>query len=345
MEHIKIAGLPFDASRIALGTWAIGGWMWGGTDERDAIDTIHRALDLGINLIDTAPVYGFGQSEEIVGKAIAQSGRRDEVVLATKAVAHMGEGPNDWGASRYHLTRACEASLRRLRTDRIDLFYLHLVDMTTPVEEILDTLETLVRQGKILYIGTSKWPVPLIMEALAISERSGLPRIVAEQPPYHLLDRSIENELVWTCMRHGIGLVTFSPLAGGFLSGKYRKGEKPPEGSRYEKADSRNKRFAPETLDVVEKLLTVAEAKGITLSELAHAWLMQRPGITAPITGPRTVEHLRAALKACEVKLSDEERTRIDEIVPPGSTLINHYNPLVYGRMCKAVNTGDPMRY
>ena len=184
------------------------------------------------------------------------------------------------------------------------------------------------------------------MEALALSERGGLPRIVAEQPPYHLLDRSIENELVWTCMRHGIGLVTFSPLAGGFLSGKYRKGEKPPEGNRYEKVDSsRNKRFAPETLDVVEKLLVMAEAKGITLSELAHAWLMQRPGITAPIVGPRTVEHLKAALKACEVELSDEERTRIDEIVPPGSTLIDHYNALVYGRMCKAVDAGDPMRY
>jgi len=318
----------------------------GRTDEKTAIGIVHEALDAGINFIDAADVYAKGVSEEIVGKAIAQSGRRDEVVLATKAVARMGDGPNDRGASRYHLTRACEASLRRLKTDRIDLFYLHVVDMTTPVEEILNTLETLVRQGKILYIGTSKWPVPLIMEALALSERGGLPRIVAEQPPYHLLDRSIENELVWTCMRHGIGLVTFSPLAGGFLSGKYRKGEKPPEGSRYEKVDSsRNKRFAPETLDVVEKLLVMAEAKGITLSELAHAWLMQRPGITAPIVGPRTVEHLKAALKACEVELSDEERTRIDEIVPPGSTLIDHYNALVYGRMCKAVNAGDPMCY
>ncbi|MCD6336088.1 MAG: aldo/keto reductase [Candidatus Latescibacteria bacterium] len=342
MEYRQLGRSGVRVSKLCLGTMNFGGR----TDEKTAIGIVHEALDAGINFIDAADVYAKGVSEEIVGKAIAQSGRRDEVVLATKAVARMGDGPNDWGASRYHLTRACEASLRRLKTDRIDLFYLHVVDMTTPVEEILNTLETLVRQGKILYIGTSKWPVPLIMEALALSERGGLPRIVAEQPPYHLLDRSIENELVWTCMRHGIGLVTFSPLAGGFLSGKYRKGEKPPEGSRYEKVDSsRNKRFAPETLDVVEKLLVMAEAKGITLSELAHAWLMQRPGITAPIVGPRTVEHLKAALKACEVELSDEERTRIDEIVPPGSTLIDHYNALVYGRMCKAVDAGDPMRY
>ncbi|OPX22843.1 MAG: aldo/keto reductase [Candidatus Latescibacteria bacterium 4484_107] len=342
MEYRQLGRSGVRVSKLCLGTMNFGGR----TDEKTAIGIVHEALDAGINFIDAADVYAKGVSEEIVGKAIAQSGRRDEVVLATKAVARMGDGPNDRGASRYHLTRACEASLRRLKTDRIDLFYLHVVDMTTPVEEILNTLETLVRQGKILYIGTSKWPVPLIMEALALSERGGLPRIVAEQPPYHLLDRSIENELVWTCMRHGIGLVTFSPLAGGFLSGKYRKGEKPPEGSRYEKVDSsRNKRFAPETLDVVEKLLVMAEAKGITLSELAHAWLMQRPGITAPIVGPRTVEHLKAALKACEVELSDEERTRIDEIVPPGSTLIDHYNALVYGRMCKAVNAGDPMRY
>ena len=342
MEYRQLGRSGVRVSKLCLGTMNFGGR----TDEKTAIGIVHEALDAGINFIDAADVYAKGVSEEIVGKAIAQSGRRDEVVLATKAVARMGDGPNDRGASRYHLTRACEASLRRLKTDRIDLFYLHVVDMTTPVEEILNTLETLVRQGKSLYIGTSEWPVPLNMEALALSERGGLPRIVAEQPPYHLLDRSIENELVWTCMRHGIGLVTFSPLAGGFLSGKYRKGEKPPEDSRYEKVDSsRNKRFAPETLDVVEKLLVMAEAKGITLSELAHAWLMQRPGITAPIVGPRTVEHLKAALKACEVELSDEERTRIDEIVPPGSTLIDHYNALVYGRMCKAVNAGDPMRY
>jgi len=314
-------------------------------DEKTSIAIVHEALDSGINFIDTADVYGEGISEEIVGKAIAQSGRRDGIVLATKAVAHMGEGPNDWGASRYHLIRSCEHSLRRLRTDRMDLYYLHIVDLTTPVEEILDTLETLVRQGKILYIGTSKWPVPLLMEALALSTRYGLPRMVAEQPPYNLLDRGIENELVWTCMRHGIGIVSFSPLANGILSGKYRKGQKPPEGSRYEKVGPDHRRLTPEALDTVEKLRPVAEAKGITLPELAHAWLLQRPGLTAPVIGPRTVEHLRAAVRACEVTLSEEELAQIDEIVPSGSAVSDFYDMNVYARMRRAVNAGDLTLY
>ena len=310
-------------------------------DEKTSIEVVHEALELGINFVDTADVYGRGISEEIVGKAIAQSGRRDEIVLATKAVANIGEGPNDWGASRYHLMRACENSLRRLQTDRIDLYYLHIVDLTTPMSEILDTLKTLVQQGKILYIGTSKWPVTLIMEALALSERYGLPRVAAEQPPYNLLDRSIENELVWTCMRYGIGIVSFSPLAGGILSGKYHKGQKPPEGSRYENVGPDNRRFTPQALNIVEKLLPIAQAKSIALPELAHAWLLQRPGITAPIIGPRSVEHLRSAVRACDVRLSDEELARIDEIIPSGSAVSDYYDLNVHSCMRRAVNSGD----
>ena len=341
MEYRQLGRSGVRVSQLCLGTMNFGSR----TDEKTSIKIVHEALDSGINFIDTADVYAKGESERILGKAIAQSGRRDEIVLATKAVAHMGDGPNDWGASRYHLMRACEASLRRLQTDRIDLYYLHIVDLTTPMEEILDTLETLVRQGKILYIGTSKWPVTLIMEALALSDRYGLPRVVVEQPPYNLLDRSIENELIWTCMRHGIGIVSFSPLAGGILSGKYRKGQKPPKGSRYQKAGPEDKRLTPEALDAVERLLPIAKAKGITLSELAHAWLLQRPGITAPIVGPRTVEHLRSAIKACEVKLSDEELVRIDEIIPPGRAVSDYYDVNVYARMRRAVNAGDLMAY
>ncbi|HID94970.1 MAG TPA: aldo/keto reductase [Candidatus Latescibacteria bacterium] len=340
MEYRQLGRSGVRVSALCLGAMNFGS----GTEEATSIRIIQEALDLGINFIDTADVYAKGLSEEIVGKAIAQSGRRDEVVLATKGVAHLGEGPNDWGASRYHLTRACEASLRRLRTDRIDLYYLHIVDLTTPMDEIFNTLETLVRQGKILYVGTSKWPVTLIMEALALSERYGMPRVTVEQPPYSLLDRSIENELIWTCMRHGIGIVPFSPLAGGILSGKYRKGQKPPKGSRYEKAGPDDKRLTPEALDVVEKLGPIAEAKGISLSELAHAWLLQRPGITAPIIGPRTVEHLRSAIRACEVKLSEEELARIDEIVPPGSAVSDYYDVNVYARMRGAIEAGEVPR-
>jgi len=340
MEYRQLGRSGVRVSELCLGTMNFGLRA----DEKTSIAIVHEALNSGINFIDTADVYGQGISEEIVGKAIAQSDRRDEIVLATKAVAHMGKGPNDWGASRTHLVRACEQSLRRLRTDRIDLYYLHIVDLTTPMEEILDTLETLVRQGKILYIGTSKWPVTLIMEALALGARYGLPRVAAEQPPYNLLDRGIENELVWTCMRHGIAIVSFSPLANGILSGKYRKGQK-PEGSRYEKAGPNHRRFTPEALDTVEKLRPIAEAKGTSLPELAHAWLLQRPGITAPIVGPRTVEQLRAAVRACAVHLSEAELAQINEIIPSGSAVSDFYDMNVYARMRRAVNAGDPTVY
>ncbi len=263
------------------------------------------------------------------------------VVVAPTPAADLVEKPNDRGASRFHIMRACEDSLRRLKTDRIDLYYLHVVDISTPLEEILGTLETLVRQGKILYAGTSKWPAPLIVEAIALSERYGLPRLVTEQPPYHLLDRSIENELVWTCMRHGIGIVSFSPLAGGILSGMYRMGKKAPPDSRYEGAGPDHTRLTPAALDAVEKLLPIAAAKGIPLTEFAHAWLLQRPGITAPIVGPRTVEHLQSAIHACDVKLSDEELSLIDEIVPTGRAVNDYYDAVVYSRMRKAVNNND----
>ncbi|MGD8239775.1 MAG: aldo/keto reductase, partial [Armatimonadota bacterium] len=282
-----------------------------------------------------------GVAEEITGKALAESGRRDEVVLATKAVARMGDGPNDHGASRYHLTRACEASLQRLQTDRIDLYQLHVVDLTTPMDEILGSLDTLVRQGKILYIGTSKWPVTLIMEALALSEGCGLPRMVSEQPPYNILDRAIENDLVWTCIRHGIGIISWGPLAYGILSGQYSKGDTQPAGSRYEKAKPGDTRFTPAALDAVDRLRPIAEARGITLAQLAHAWLLTRPGLTAPIIGPRTLEHLRDTVAACEVELTTDELDQIDDIVPPGRWASDFYDGNVQGRLRSAIASGE----
>jgi aryl-alcohol dehydrogenase-like predicted oxidoreductase len=337
MEYRQLGRTGVRVSAMCLGTMNFGGR----TDEATSIKMVHEALDLGINFIDTANVYGRGVSEEITGKAIAASGRRDDIVLATKAVAGMGDGPNDHGASCYHLTRACEASLKRLQTDRIDLYQLHIVDLTTPMDEILGTLDTLVRQGKILYVGTSKWPVTLIMEGLALSERCGLPRFVSEQPPYNIIDRAIENDLVWTCMRHGIGIVSWGPLAYGILSGQYRKGEDSPAGSRYEKPREGDSRFTPEALDAVEKLRAVAEARGITVAQLAHAWLLTRPGLTAPIIGPRTLEHLRNTVAACEIELTPEELEQIDEIVPPGRWASDFYDGNVQGRMRKAIATGD----
>jgi len=194
-----------------------------------------------------------------------------------------------------------------------------------------------VRQGKILYVATSKWPVPLIMEALAVSEKYGYPRIVAEQPPYNLCDRGIEMELVWTCLRHGIGLVTWGPLASGLLSGTYRKGQPLPEGHRWSNADPEtNKRFTHAALDVVEALIPIAQAKSIDLPTLAQAWVMQRPGITSPICGPRTVEHLRAALKACDVAFTQDELAQIDAIIPPGTWASDYYYGNTYAHMVRS---------
>jgi len=337
MEYRQLGRSGMRVSQLCLGTMNFGS----STEEVAAIEVVNEAIDAGINFIDTADVYACGVSEEMVGKALAQNGKRDEVVLATKAVAPMGDGPNDHGASRYHLTRAVDASLQRLQTDRIDLFYLHIVDITTPIEEAFDQLDILVKQGKILYVGTSKWPVPLIMEALAAHEKHGYPRIVAEQPPYNLCDRKIEIELIWTCLRHGIGLVTWGPLASGLLNGVYRKGQPVPEGHRWSGTDPEtNHRFTHAALDLIEKLIPIAEGKGIDLPTLSLAWLLQRPGITSPILGPRIAEHVRRSVRACEVSFTQEELDKIDEAIHPGDSVSDYYFGNTYGHMLKSLAPG-----
>ena len=316
------------------------------TDEETFIAVVNEAIELGINFIDTADCYGAGESERRLGKALAENGKRDDIVLATKAVAGMGDGPNDHGASRYHLSRAVEASLKRLQTDRIDLFYLHVVDITTPMDEIFGQLDILVKQGKILYVGTSKWPVPLIMEGLMMHEKYDYPRIIAEQPPYSLCDRGIENELVWTCMRHGIGICSWAPLANGILGGAYRKGQPFPEGHRKSGVDpSKDRRLTNEALDLIENLIPLAEARGIALPDLCHAWLLQRPGLTAPIIGARKVEYVQAAVKATEIELTQEELDKIDEFAPPGTAVSNYYDGNVYAHMRNAINSDNPYGY
>jgi len=339
MEYRQLGRSGVRVSKLCLGTMNFAGR----TDEAEGRRIVAEAIDSGVNFIDSADVYARGASEEIVGKALKDNGHRDDVVLATKGVATMGKGPNDRGASRYHLTRAVEASLRRLQTDVIDLYYLHITDINTPMDEIFEALDILVRQGKILYVGTSKWPVPLLMEALALSERYRLPRIVAEQPPYNLTDRRIELEVVWTCLRHGIGICPFGPLAGGVLSGIYRKGQPAPEGHRFHTVGQRDghNRYTEQTLDLVEGLIPLAEARGVTLAEFSLAWLMQRPGITAPICGPRTVDHLRSAVKACDIELTDDELAKVDDVIPPGAHVTDYCT--LYDRMCRAINKPEPL--
>ena len=228
MEYRSLGRTGVLVSPLCLGAMNFGG----PTGKEDSIAIINRALDGGINFIDTANVYNAGESERIVGEALRESGRRDEIVLATKLHGRVGDGPNDEGASRYHLLRACEDSLRRLQTDHIDLYQLHRPSLTIPQDETLRAFDDLVRAGKVRYIGCSTFPAWKVMEALSISERQGLARYVSEQPPYNLVDRRIENELVPLCEKYGLGILPWSPLAGGLLAGRYPPGEELPEGSR-----------------------------------------------------------------------------------------------------------------
>ena len=303
MEYRQLGGSGLRVSKLCLGT------MIGFTEEnfKEAARIIDEAVDSGINFVDTADCYGDGESERTVGRALAEGGKRHKVVLATKFGWYMGEGANDYGASREHIIRACEESLRRLRTDYIDLYIVHVVDPNTPMEETLYALDTLVRQGKVRYIGTSKHPSFMILEGIFVSERYGWARFVSEQPPYNILDRTAENELIPMCMRYGVGITPYYPIASGLLSGKYRLGREVPEG-RFSKAKlDGSKIFTTKALEAVEKLVPLAEERGVTLAEFSLAWVMQQPGVTSAILGARKLEYLRSGLRACEIELTEEE--------------------------------------
>ena len=330
MDYVQLGRSGCRVSRFCLGT----GNITNPEQEKQWTQIVSEALDAGINFVDTADSYGRGVAEAVLGNILAANGWRDNVILATKVMQKTGDGPNDHGASRYHLVRAVESSLKRLQTDRIDLLYMHIVDRTTPVDEILETLGTLVQQGKVLYVGTSKWPPSLIMEGLGISQARGLPRFVAEQLPYQILDRVAENELLWMARRHGIGVCVWGPLGYGLLSGKYRKGREIPDGGRWTKENVvGSERFTEEALDAVEALIPLAEAHGITLAQFAHAWLLTRPGVTSVLIGPRTTEHLRSTLSGYAVELSAEDLARVDEVNPPGQFISNFYDGQVYRPM------------
>ena len=326
MEYRQLGRSGLRVSKVCLGA------MVGFTkkEQESATRVVQEAIDLGVNFIDTADCYG--ESEEVVGQALSDGGRREQAVLATKVGWHMGRGPNDCGQSRAHIIEGCEASLRRLGTDYIDLYVLHVVDINTPLDETLRTLDLLVQQGKVRYIGTSKHPAALIVEALGVSDRLGVARFVSEQPPYSLLDRSAENGLLWAARRHGIGITPFTPLARGLLSGKYGSRGEAPEGSRISaKQIGADGPYPPATIEAVEKLRPLAEEKGVSLAEFSLAWLMHQPAVVAPVVGARTVEYVRSAVKACGVAFSREELARVDEIVPPGTCLCDFYPRNVYG--------------
>ena len=318
MEHRSLGATGVKVTPLCLGAMMFG--EWGNPDHEDSIRIIHRALDAGINFVDTADVYSHGESEEIVGKALA--GRRDDVVLATKVHASMGDDPNMRGNSRRWIVREVENSLRRLNTDYIDLYQLHRPDPDLDVDESLGALTDLVRQGKILYFGSSTFPAHQIVEAQWAAQRRGRERFVTEQPPYSLLVRGIERDVLPVCQSYGMGVLSWSPLAGGWLSGKWRKGAEPPQSSRAQRIPTRFDMSLPENqrkLEVADALAQLADEAGLSLIHMAIAFVIRHPGVTSAIIGPRTMEQLESQLGAADVELSDDVLDRIDEIVPPGT--------------------------
>jgi len=320
MQHRPLGRTGVSVSQFCLGTMMFG--SWGNPDHDESIRIIHAALDAGINFIDTADVYGAGESEEIVGKALA--GRRDDVVLATKFHNPMGEDLNQRGNSRRWIMRAFEDSLRRLGTDWIDVYQVHRPDPSTDVEETLSALTDLVRQGKVRYIGSSTFPASQIVEAQVAARDRNLERFVTEQPPYSILVRGVEADVLPTCARHGMAVMSYSPLAGGWLSGRWRKDTGQQESSRAGRLPERfdlSNPYNQRKLDAVEELAQLAEQTGLTLIQLAIAFAASHPAITSPLIGPRTMEQLETQLAAADVVLSADVLDRIDEIVPPGITI------------------------
>ncbi len=320
METRTLGRTGLQVSSLCLGAMMFG--AWGNPDHDDAVSIIRAALDAGITMIDTADVYSGGESEEIVGTAL--SGRRDQVVLATKFHGPMGPGPNERGNSRRWIMQACEASLRRLGTDWIDLYQVHRPEPGTDIEETLGALSDLVHQGKVRYLGTSTFPPGRIVAAQWTARHRHLERFVCEQPPYSMLVRGVEAEVLPTCQEHGMGVIPWSPLAGGWLSGKWRQGAEDLTSRRARRIPERYDLTIPANqakLQAADALAALAEESGLSLIHLALAFVIRHPAVTAAIIGPRTREHLDSQLGAADVVLSDDVLDAVDRIVPPGHTI------------------------
>jgi aryl-alcohol dehydrogenase-like predicted oxidoreductase len=320
IEYRKLGSTGVSVSPLCLGAMMFG--AWGNTDHEDSVRIIHHALDAGINFIDTADVYSRGESEEIVGKALA-GGRRDSVILATKVHGKMhDEDPNHFGNSRRWIIEEVENSLRRLKTDHIDLYQIHRPEPDTDIDETLGALSDLVHAGKVRFIGSSTFPAHQIVQAQWAAERRGRERFICEQPPYSMLIRRIEADVLPVCQTYGMGVIPWSPLAGGWLSGRYRKGgDSPAESTRARMIPSRYDMSIPGNqakLDAADALAALADESGMSLIEMALAFVTTHPAVTAAIIGPRTIEHLDSQLPALQRTLGTDVLDRIDEIVPPG---------------------------
>ena len=322
MEHRLLGPTGVRVSPLCLGTMNFGG----PTAEPESIRMIHQALDAGINFLDSANVYNHGESERVVGRAL-DGARRAKVVLATKVHFPMSNDPNDRGNSRRHILQAVEDSLRRLNTEWIDLYQIHRPVLDIPQQETLHALDDLVRAGKVRYIGCSTFPAWMVMEALAISERDGLVRYVTEQPPYNLLDRRIENELIPLAQRYGLGILPWSPLAMGMLASRYLQAdEHPPDSPAARVGSYAAARISEAGVAAGRQLAELALARGLTPSQLALLWVKDQPAVTAPIIGPRTEAQLQDALAVLEMRLDGQTASALDQIVPPGSAVADFHN-------------------
>jgi len=324
MEYRKLGRSGVLVSPLCLGTMNFGG----STNEAESFAIMQKAVEGGINFFDSANVYNQGESERITGGFLKENNLRDRVVLATKVYSRMGDLPNAAGASRYHIVKACEDSLRRLQTDHIDLYQLHRPPLTHPQDETLRAFDDLIHTGKVLYIGASTHPAWMVMEALSISEHYGLNRYISEQPPYNLLDRRIENELIPLAQKYDLAIIPWSPLAMGMLAGRYTQTDQYPEGSRAQRWNNEiaKGRVTQRGLEVGQAVSKMAQERGLTASQLALLWNKDQPGITAPIIGPRTLAHLEDALGILDKTLDDADRPLFDALVHPGNAVADFHN-------------------
>lgn len=332
MDYRNLGRTGVKISPFCLGTMNFGDR----TDEDTSFVILDKALDAGINFIDTANAYQRGRSEEIIGNYMKERGVRERLVIATKVHHPMDrDDPNAFGTHRRHIIQACEDSLRRLQTETIDLYQLHRPKSYIPIDETLRALDDLIRAGKVRYIGTSTFPAWRVLESLWVAKEYGLNRIVTEQPPYNLLDRTIERELIPMAQSYGIAVLPWSPTARGFFSGKYRRGQVVPHDTRFKQEGNIGGFFGEwiadhlvdRAFDVLELVEQLAQEKNVTPIQIAIAWSLSKDGITAPIIGPRTLEQLDAYLEALAVSLTDEDHARIDAAAPPGQAIVPYYAP------------------
>ena len=322
MEYRSLGRTGVQVSQFCLGTMMFGGRA----DEAESMRIMDHAMDRGVNFVDTANVYAANESERIVGKALARDGRRQRTVLATKFNFPQGDDVNARGLSRRHLIEACDASLERLGTDWIDLYQMHRPNAAVPIDETLRALDDLIRAGKVRYIGSSMFPGWQIVESLWIAKELGLNRFVSEQPAYHMLDRTVEREVIPAAQSFGLAVIPWGPLCGGLLSGKYRRDQGDAEGRWQQGKDNFNREATPLAWQIIDALRAMAERKGCSMSQLALAWCAAQPGVTAPIIGPRTLQQVEDNLGAVDVTLNAEDFAHIDELLPPRAVAVRYYD-------------------